>query len=306
LARMSRLPRAPVQRVSAEQRRDLSPMDAAGIHIGHDIRITTKLLSRRLDQSESRRTSGNRGCYAPFFSPDGQWIGFKNRNRQTEQNLRGRRRCGSVRRARHLRQCGNWARTAASSWEPPERPGTDSRWAEAKRDHRGLGNGEIRFLFPQILPKAKPSCLQPTLRRTLMRPSIEVMTLADHHRKTLSRGTSPRYLATSNGPATWSISTKEPCSRSRSIRTSWRLMGRPCRSWTDVAFNGNYGTAQVSFSSAPSGHGTLVYRGGGGGVELLTVAWLDGAGKTQPLLAETGYLRASQALAGWPAAGPGG
>jgi serine/threonine-protein kinase len=60
----------------------------------------------------------------------------------------------------------------------------------------------------------------------------------------------------------------------------------------DVAFNSIIGAAQVSFSSAPSGHGTLVYRRGGGDhEELVTVAWLDAAGKTQPLLAKPGVYR---------------
>src|SRR5207244_2734614 len=35
-----------------------------------------RLYTRRLDQAESRAITGTEGADAPFFSPDGRWIGF--------------------------------------------------------------------------------------------------------------------------------------------------------------------------------------------------------------------------------------
>ena len=36
----------------------------------------SRLMTRRLDQSQSAELPGTEGAYAPFFSPDGQWVGF--------------------------------------------------------------------------------------------------------------------------------------------------------------------------------------------------------------------------------------
>jgi serine/threonine-protein kinase len=52
----------------------------------------------------------------------------------------------------------------------------------------------------------------------------------------------------------------------------------------DIARQPNVGIAHLDFSRS----GTMVYRRGDQDAGLLTVAWLDGAGKTQPLLAKPG------------------
>jgi len=36
----------------------------------------SQLLTRRLDQAQRMEMRGSEGAYAPFFSPDGQWVGF--------------------------------------------------------------------------------------------------------------------------------------------------------------------------------------------------------------------------------------
>ena len=60
--------------------------------------------------------------------------------------------------------------------------------------------------------------------------------------------------------------------------------GTPAPVLDQVGYNAAQGSAQLDFSQT----GTLIYRSGGAGGGLLTVAWLDGAGKTQPLLAKPG------------------
>ena len=249
---------------------------------------TTKLFTRRLDQSKVAELPGTEGAYAPFFSPDGQWIGFKTgTGKLSKISVEG----GAV------VPLGEPGTFASADWGEDGSIilGAAGNGLVRIRDGGGqaetiaaLGNGEIRFLFPQILPKGKAVLFAAYTAPNPDASSIEVMTLADHHRKTLSRGTSPRYLATSNGAGYLVYFNKGTLFAIPFDPDKLETHGTALPILDDVAFNGNYGTAQVSFSSAPSGHGTLVYRGGGGGVELLTVAWLDGAGKTQPLLAKPG------------------
>ena len=69
----------------------------------------------------------------------------------------------------------------------------------------------------------------------------------------------------------------------RSTWIGWKFTGRLPRCSTKSATT-HRGSAQLDFSQT----GTLIYRSGGAGGGLLTVAWLDGAGKMQPLLAKPG------------------
>ena len=36
----------------------------------------SRLFTRRLDQPNATELAGTQGAYAPFFSPDGQWVAF--------------------------------------------------------------------------------------------------------------------------------------------------------------------------------------------------------------------------------------
>ena len=60
--------------------------------------------------------------------------------------------------------------------------------------------------------------------------------------------------------------------------------GTPVPVLDQIGYSSSDGSAQLDFSQT----GTLIYRSGKAGGGLLTVAWLDGAGKAQPLLAKPG------------------
>ena len=117
--------------------------------------------------------------------------------------------------------------------------------------------------------------------------NIEVMSLADHRRKTLVRGgTYGRYLPSGhliyvNRGTLFAV----PFDLDR-----LEVHGTPIPVLNQIGYSGANGSAQLDFSQT----GTLIYRNGGAGGGLLTVQWLDAAGKTQPLLAKPdAYLRPS-------------
>jgi eukaryotic-like serine/threonine-protein kinase len=70
------------------------------------------------------------------------------------------------------------------------------------------------------------------------------------------------------------------------------VRGTPIPVLEEVGYSAQFGFAQFDFAQFDfARNGTLMYRNGRGGSELATVQWLDGAGKTQPLLAKPGnYL----------------
>ncbi len=66
---------------------DLGPDVSLGSPIGSDVIISpdgtrlvyvsgSRLFTRRLDQPKATELAGTEGAAAPFFSPDGQWVGF--------------------------------------------------------------------------------------------------------------------------------------------------------------------------------------------------------------------------------------
>ena len=145
-----------------------------------------------------------------------------------------------------------------------------------------LQNGEATHRWPQILPggKAVLFTASPTAA-AFDGANIEVMSLADHRRKTLVRGgTFGRYLPSGhlvyvNRGTLFAV----PFDVDR-----LEVHGTPAPVLDQVGYNAGQGSAQLDFSQT----GTLIYRSGGAGGGLVTVAWLDGAGKAQPLLAKPG------------------
>jgi WD40 repeat protein len=145
-----------------------------------------------------------------------------------------------------------------------------------------LRSGEQTHRWPQILPGGKAVLFTAGASTAgFDTANIEVMSLADHHTKTLVRGgTFGRYLP--SGHLVY-------VNRGTLFAAPFDLdrlevHGTAAPVLDQISYNAGVGSAQLDFSQT----GTLIYRSGGVGGTLLTVAWLDGAGKVQPLLAKPG------------------
>jgi len=125
--------------------------------------------------------------------------------------------------------------------------------------------------------EARPCCLRLVWGGDTA--NIEVMSLANHRTITLVRGAAyGRYLPSGhlvyvNRGTLFAV----PFDVDR-----LEVHGMPAPMLDQVGYNTAQSSAQLDFSQT----GTLIYRSGGAGGGLLTVAWLDGAGKVQPLLAK--------------------
>ena len=243
-----------------------------------------RLFTRRLNQPNATELAGTQGAYAPFFSPDGQWVAFFTPGKLEKISVEG----GSA-----IPLCdANFG--AGGSW------GEDGNIIAALSTTSGLSRipsaggpptpvtdvqaGEATHRWPQVLPGGKAVLFTAGIGDTA---NIEVMSLADHSTKTLVRGgTFGRYLPSGhlvyvNRGTLFAV----PFDVDR-----LEVRGTPAPVLDRVNYNATAGSAQLDFSQA----GTLIYRSGGAGGGLLTVASLDGAGKTQPLLAKPGvYARPS-------------
>ncbi len=290
----------PVERALVRLDVDLGPDVSLGSPYGGDAILSpdgtrivyvsqARLFTRRLDQPNAAELAGTQGGFAPFFSPDGQWIAFFTSGKLEKISVDG----GGA-----ITLC-NAVSGRGGSW------GEDGNIIVALSNTSGLSripsaggvptpvtevqNGENTHRYPQVLPggKAVLFTANSAVGGGYDGASIEVMSLTDHRRKTLQRGgTFGRYLPSGhliyvNRDTLFAV----PFDLDR-----LEVRGTPAPVLDQVGYNASTGTAQFDFSQT----GTLIYRSGGGGSGLFTVQWLDAAGKTQPLLAKPGlYVRPS-------------
>jgi Tol biopolymer transport system component/tRNA A-37 threonylcarbamoyl transferase component Bud32 len=240
-----------------------------------------RLFTRRLDQPNTTELAGTQGAYEPFFSPDGQWVAFFTTGKLQKISVEG----GSA-----ITLCnatnprgGSWGEdgniiaslsAAGGLSRIPSAGGPPTPVSE-------LQSGDGTHRWPQILPGGKAVLFTASPSTAFDAANIEVMSLADHRRKTLVRGgTFGRYLPSGhlvyvNRGTLFAV---------RFDVDRLEVHGTPAPVLDQVNYNAVQGSAQLDFSQT----GTLIYRSGGAGGALLTIAWLDDAGKTQPLLAKPG------------------
>ena len=239
-----------------------------------------RLFTRRLDQPSATELLGTQGASAPFFSPDGQWIAFFAQGKLKKISVEGGAAI-TLCDAGNARG-GSWGEdgniiaalgTAGGLSRIPSAGGPPTLVTE-------LQTGEVSHRWPQILPGGKAVLFTASTAATgLYTANIEVMSLADHRRKTIQRGgTFGRYLPSGhliyvNRGTLFAV----PFDVDR-----LEVHGTPSPVLEQVGYNATYGWAQFDFSQT----GTLIYRSGEAGGGLLTVQWLDATGKTQPLLAK--------------------
>ncbi|MBZ5631783.1 MAG: protein kinase [Acidobacteriia bacterium] len=245
-----------------------------------------RLFTRRLDQPKATELPGTTGAIGPFFSPDGQWVGFVAGGKYNKISVEG----GAV---------VALAETPGSSGA---RWGQDGSIILGGELHTGLTRipsgggartkvtdlvgGEALHANPQVLPGGKAvlftayEALEPDKAR------IDVVTLADGHRKTLvPGGTSALYLATSSGAGHLVYTTKGTLFAILFDPERLETHGTAVPILDDVAYNPAVGAAQFDVA----GNGTLVYRRSSAASSgMMSLQWLDATGNKEPLRAKPG------------------
>jgi serine/threonine protein kinase len=260
-----------------------------GTRLAYASGTPTRLFIRRLDQPKATEISGTHGANTPFFSPDGQWIGFRAGSNLSKISVEGGAALPLV----------DISGFAGASW------GEDGSIVVSEPFGRGLlripagggppqivaglGSGEIALSNPQILPGGKAILFAAYTTSDVDKYTIEVLTLADRHRKIVARGgASPRYLATPGEPGHLIYLNKATLFAVPFDSDKLETHGTAVAVLDDVAYFPATGASQFDLSLGPSGHGTLVYRRGSGTSSMMTLQWVDPTGKTEPLGAKPG------------------
>jgi Tol biopolymer transport system component len=257
----------------------------------------SRLLTRRLDQPKAAELPGTEGAINPFFSPDGRWVGFWSGNAISKVPVDGG---GAVLLGELSTMTGgHWAEQgnlvigtgSPSSTGVLRMPSTEGLATPMLE----LASGELWHVSPQILPGGKALLFQ-AVRKPPSQDnfSVDVVSLADRHRKTLVRGVgSPRYVLSGHLLYT---------NKSTMFAVPFDLerletRGTAVAVLDDVAYDAVANGAQFDVSQ----RGTLVYRQRSGSASSsATVQWLDPTGKPVPLLANP------RAYVGTPRVSPDG
>jgi serine/threonine-protein kinase len=242
---------------------------------------TTQLATRRLDQANSVVLAGTDGASDPFFSPDGQWIGFFADGRMKKVTVQG---------GAPLSLCD--ASNPRGAWWG------DDGWIAASLDGIGLWrvpaaggapqpledisrSGDQSHRWPQILPGGEAVLFTASDAAgggsSFENAHISVLSLKTGKLHVVVRGGYfGRYLP--DGRIAYihqgSLYT------ARFDRGKMELRGTPVAVLKDVAGNATQGCAQLSFTR----DGTLAYLSGASSGDQHQLVWLDAGGEQEPVL----------------------
>jgi Tol biopolymer transport system component len=258
----------------------LSPERLAIVASGPDQK--RRIYVRALDQLQATALSGTENASDPFFSPDGQWIGFFADGKLKKISILG----GAA-----VALCdapndrgGSWGADGTIVFTP------DLRVALSKVSSAGAAPqplatldkqaGEATQRWPQVLPGGKAVLFTSNTRAgtgaSLEDSDIVVYLIASGQRKMVQRGGFyARYL-----PSGHVVYMHEgtlfavPFDLQR-----LEVTGQPAPILEGVVTNPIFAGAQFSFSDT----GNLVYVVGGGRVQNVSIYWVDREGKFTPL-----------------------
>ena len=238
----------------------------------------SKLIVRSLDQLQATEISGTGDAHSPFFSPDGEWIGFFGNGKLKKVSVRGG--ATVTLGAEQAAQGGSWGEDGAIIFAATNNSGL-SRVSSAGGTPEAVTTldeekEETAHRWPQVLPGGK-AVLFTVLARSVGEPYIEVQSLETGERKTLQQGgIYGRYLPTGHlAYVREGTLFAAPFDLGR-----LEVTGPPTPIVEDVQISQVTASAQFDFSQT----GTLVYVHGGETGNEMSIFWMDQKGKAEPLL----------------------
>src|SRR6266581_8053661 len=246
-----------------------------------------QLYVRPIDHLEATAIPGTESAESPFFSPDGQWLGFFAEGKLKKVSLSG----GAA-----LDLCSAAANRGAS-WGPDDNIiltpsfGVSGLFRVSAAggtpkpltilDHK---KGEFSHRWPEILPGAKAVLFTNGGGASFDDARIAVQSLETGERRTLLEGgTYARYVPSGHlvyAHAGGLLAVPFDLKR-------LEVTGTPVSILEGVSMSSLNGVAQFSFS----GDGSLAYVSGGLSVGERTLLWVDRKGAAQPIPAPPrGYI----------------
>jgi Tol biopolymer transport system component/predicted Ser/Thr protein kinase len=252
-----------------------------------------RLATRLLDQAQATLLPGTENAADPFFSPDGQWIGFFADGKMKKISVQGG---AAVTLCEAPEERGaSWGEGGSIIAALDGSPGNGlSRVPAAGGTPQTITRpgekGELVHRWPQILPGGQAVLFTGgTSQASYEDASIEVLSLKSGQWKAVQHGGYfGRYLATSNAAGHLVYVHQGTLFAVGFDLDRLEIRGTPAPLLEDVAGDADSGAGRYDVAR----NGTLVYRSGKSSIAGWPIAWLDGTGKMNPLLAAPGqYFR---------------
>jgi serine/threonine-protein kinase len=240
-----------------------------------------QLATRLLEQSDYTLLAGTENATDPFFSPDGQWVGFFADGKMKKISVQGGAAvtlCNAPNgRGASWGEDGNIIATldltiTAGLSRVPEGGGTPQALTKPN------GKGDLSDRWPQVLPGGQAVLFSASaISGAYDDATIYALSLKTGQKKAVQRGGYfGRYLPSGHlvyvHQGTLLAVPFDP--------DHLEVHGTPVPVLEDVAGDASYAAGQFSFSST----GTFVYLSGKSSSGQSTIAWLDSAGKMQPMV----------------------
>ncbi|HXZ20301.1 MAG TPA: protein kinase, partial [Candidatus Acidoferrales bacterium] len=238
-----------------------------------------QLYVRELGQLQAVALGDTNSARDPFFSPDGEWIGFFASGKMKKVSVHGGAAVTLCDAANS--RGGSWSEDGTIVFAASNREGL-SRISAAGGTAEGLTKldvsaNEVSHRWPQVLPGGKAVLFTAATNfNTFEDSTLQVQVLSSGAKKTVYRGAMyGRYLPSGHlvfvhqgtlFAMPFDLKRLEPA-------------GEAVPAVEQVLSSPDYGGAQFSFSET----GSLVYVHGKSGGTLVSVQWMGQDGKLQPL-----------------------
>jgi serine/threonine-protein kinase len=265
----------------------LSPDGSRLVFAGQGSDNQPHLFTRALNQPKATELPGTAGAYGPFFSPDGQWVGFFADGKLKKTRVEGRE---------PIVLCDAFAARGAS-W------GEDGNIIAALDSRGGLSRiptlggavsvatqldserRDVTHRWPQVLPGGKAVLFTvASVGGNYDEAGIAVALLGGAGSKVLLEhaGTHPQYFSSGH----LAYAHKGTLFVAPFDLERLELRGASVAVLEELSTNATFGLAQFDLSRS----GSAVYRSGRQ-EGLLTVQWLSADGKTERLWTEPGIYQ---------------
>ena len=238
---------------------------------------TQQLYLRAMDSFEPKPLPGTEGAMGPFFSPDGQWIGFFSGGNLKKISINGGAAVSLSNASAGTAASATWGSDdtivfqtglTGGLWQVSAAGGTPKRL-------NSLAKGETGNRWPQFLPTAKAVLFAANNTVSWITPQLALYRFDTGERRNLISGTRPTYSPTGHllyvqGGTLMAV----PFDLQR-----MEISSTPVPVVEDVSQSLGSGMAQYSISE----NGSLAYLPGGilGGQS--TLVWVDHKGAEQSL-----------------------
>jgi serine/threonine-protein kinase len=265
----------------------ISPDGSRLVHYTRGDSGQSLLATRRLDEQTPTQLIGTSGGDQPFFSPDGEWIGFFSGNQLWKLPVQGGAPVALA--STGVPRGASWGDDGQIVAALTNRGGLSVIAPDSgmPRALTTLASGEPTHRWPQVLPGSKAvifTANAPSLN-SYEDATIDVFSIETGERKTLWRGgyfgryvpTEPArgHLVYIRGGVLFGV----PFDPVR-----LEIRGTPTRLLDNVAADPGTAAGRFDFSRT----GTFIYESGAGLTPWM-VAWLTADGRTSPLLGKPAF-----------------